>query len=112
MNSQQFLCDHKQELANTKLFGVVLNDSSNPMQLQKMTISTLEKNVDGLVLGGWYQGESHEMRQKMIEEVRSTMAEKQRSVPLMVHGIETLDQVRKKYIFWTKYDKISINYKL
>lgn len=62
-----------------------------------MTSSTIDTGVQGLVLGGWYQGEDEKMRQQMVADVRSIMSEKKVSLPLMIQGIDTLDQVRSLF---------------
>jgi queuine/archaeosine tRNA-ribosyltransferase len=107
-HTKQFLNEHSNELAGCKLFGVVINDSSNPVQLQKMTSSTIDTEVQGLVLGGWYQGENEKMRQQMVADVRSIMSEKKVSLPLMIQGIDTLDQIKECLAMGI--DMIHLNY--
>lgn len=83
-------------MPNCKLFGVILNDSSNPLQLQNMAKSLLDAtDVKGIVLGGWYNGETSDVRQQTVSIVRSIQREKGiKSLPLMVHGADSLEQVR------------------
>lgn len=89
---QQFLQDNAGKL-NTKLFAVVVNDSSNPLQLKKLTSSVLGSDLtQGIVLGGWFCGEDAEVRRNILASVRELMVE--RKLPIMVQGADSLEQVR------------------
>lgn len=89
---QQFIQDNAGK-QNTKLFAVVMNDSSNPLQLKKLTSSVLDSELtQGIVLGGWYCGEDAESRHKMLTTVREVLADKK--LPIMVQGADSLEQVR------------------
>lgn len=70
-----------------------MNDSSNPLQLKKLTSSVLDSDsTQGIVLGGWFCGEDAEARRNMLTTVRELLAV--RNLPIMVQGADSLEQVR------------------